>query len=142
MLRDALEGMPPEMADWTPAANTNSVNVLVAHSIAATRFFVGLGSGRPGSIKRYRSEDRARAFEARGSTPAELISAVEAFARELEELLAAGTPEDLQRVNSWRDEGETEVEPTGVEALFRAVGHLREHVGQVQLMRDLWAVHA
>ncbi len=76
ILLDALADMPAEMADWTPAPNTNSVNVLVAHSIAATRFFMGLGAGRPGSITRYRSEDRARAFETRGSAPAQLIAAV------------------------------------------------------------------
>ncbi len=57
-------------------------------------------------------------------------------------MLAGGTQEDLQRINSWRDEGETAIEPSGVEALFRAVGHLREHVGQVQLMRDLRAVRS
>lgn len=140
MLRAALDGMPPEMADWAPAPNTNSVNVLVAHSIAATRFFMGLGCGRPGSITQYRREDRARAFEARGSTPVQMMAAVEAFSRELEDMLAGGSPADLERVNTWRDEGETEIEPSGMEALFRAVGHLREHVGQVQLMRDLWAV--
>ena len=31
---------------------------------------------------------------------------------------------------------------TGLECLFHALAHLREHVGQAQLMRDLWLARA
>ena len=66
MLRDAIDGLPDEAADWRPVPRTNSAAVLVIHSITSTRFWLRNGSSAPGSIARYRAEERARSFEAWG----------------------------------------------------------------------------
>ena len=138
MLRDAVAGLPDEAADWRPVPGTNSVAVLLTHALTSSRFFLGNGSGRPGSIVHYRAEERARAFEASGLAIGELVRAIDAFIPEAEEILANGDAASLAGVLDWRAESPGEPTRTGVECLFRAVAHLREHVGQVQLMRDLW----
>ncbi len=142
MLRDAIDGLPDEAADWRPAPGTNSVAVLVTHSITSARFFLGNGSNRPGSIVRYRAEERARSFEASGVAVAGLVKAIDAFIPEAEEMLANGDEASLAAIVDWSAEAPGEPVRSGVECLLRAVAHLREHVGQVQLMRDLWLARA
>lgn len=138
MLRDAVDGLPPEALDWRPAPGTNSVTVLVTHSITSTRFWLGNGAGRIGSIIAYRAGERARSFEESGGTAEKLVAVIDAFAAEADAMLAAANEDALTARIDWTAEDAKEPVREGVEALFRALTHLREHVGQVQLMRDLW----
>ena len=68
MLREALAGLPDEALTWTPYVGTNSLAVLVMHSVTATRFFLLAGSGQPGDIMEYRSGDRVEAFDTKSAT--------------------------------------------------------------------------
>lgn len=138
MFREALTALPDEAADWSPVSGGNTAVVLVTHSITSTRFWIGNGSGQQGSMARYRAEERAPSFEARGLTIAVLAARIDAFAAEAEQILASGDAASLEAIIDWRAEDPAEPLRTGVEALLRAVAHLREHVGHMQLMRDLW----
>lgn len=138
MLKEAIGGLPDEAFDWTPAPNTNSLTVLTRHCIAAARFFAGVASGIPGSIAEYRRGDRAEAFRAMGGSAATLTAAIDAVMEEIGEIHANGTAAHLAEMIGWPDEAPDMPTRTGLEILVNGVGHLREHVGQAQLMRDLW----
>jgi hypothetical protein len=138
MLKEAIAGLPDEAFDWTPAPNTNSLTVLTRHCIAAARFFFQVASGQPGSIAEYRKGDRAEAFKAQGGNAAELIRAIDEFLPEMGSILAGGSEEDLAAMTGWPDEAPDVPTRSGAEILVAGIGHLREHVGQAQLMRDLW----
>jgi hypothetical protein len=137
MLRTAIEGLPDEAADWAPAPNTNSLAVLTNHCVTASRFFFALGSGTKGSIKDYFAGERATAFKATDGNVAGLLKLIDAFQPELQAILAKGDAANLDARISWPDVP-AQPERTGVDWLFRATAHLREHVGQAQLNRDLW----
>lgn len=138
MLKEAIAGLPDEAFDWTPAPNTNSLTVLTRHSLAACRFFFGAVSGEPGSIAEYRKGDRAEAFRAQGGTATTLTAAIDAGVRDLAVILAPGAESHLAAMIGWPAEAPDVPTRTGAEILVNGIGHLREHVGQAQLMRDLW----
>ena len=136
MMRDAVKDMPDAALDWTPASGMSSVAVLVMHSVTATRAFAGVGAGVAKSQKEYREEDRAEAFRTRSQSTPALVAALDALRGELPVRFEAAPEGMLERETEWVDD--TARRFTGAECLFRAVGHLREHVGHVQVMRDLW----
>jgi hypothetical protein len=138
MLKQAIAGLPDDAFDWAPAPNTNSLTVLVRHSISSARFFFGVASGRPGSFAEYTKGDRSEAFAAEGGNAETLRQAIDDFLPEFETILAGGRDEHLTEMIGWPEEAPQMPTRTGMEVLIAGVGHLREHVGQAQLMRDLW----
>ncbi len=136
MLREALRGLPDEVMDWTPAPGMSPLSVLVAHSCSSLRFFAGCGAGRTGSIGEYRASARAQAFQTSGMTTAAALQECDGVEASMVELLSAASVSNLEAAIRWPEEPALAM--TGAEALFRSVGHLREHVGHAQLMRDLW----
>ena len=138
MLRTAVDGLPIEAADWTPAPDTNSLDVLASHCITSARFWFGCGSGVRASATGYQRGERAPSFEAHGKGTAELTAMIDAFQPELMAILEAGTEADLDVTVDWPGEQTDMAVRSGRECLFHAVAHLREHVGQAQLMRDVW----
>ena len=138
-LRSAVEDMPEDALEWKPLPNANSVAVLVMHSITATRFFLKAGSGAAGSITEYRATERADAFRTAGVTKQQLLERIEAFLPEAESIVAAGTEAHIAATVEMPTTDNLPV-PTrnGAGSLMAAIGHLREHVGHVQLMHDLY----
>ncbi len=119
-----------------PTPEGNSLNVLVLHSISATKFWMAAASGTQGSLADYRASERAAAFETQGKSAAELEAAINAAVEELKAILTKGTEEHLVTEVSWpEDPGMTK---TGARGLFHAIAHLREHVGHAQAVHDLW----
>lgn len=138
-LRGSVEDLPQDALDWKPLPTANSATVLVVHSITATRFFLNAGSGKPGSITDYRANERAAAFQSKGIAKTELLAMLDAFGGEAETILAAGTEAHLSAtVEMTSNDGLPVPTRNGAGTLFAAIGHLREHVGHVQLMHDLW----
>jgi uncharacterized damage-inducible protein DinB len=137
MIVEALDGLPDEAAEFTPAPNTNSIAVLVAHCVTSTRFWLADGAGGVSSIVRYRAADRAPAFQTHGQSIAALRELAGTLPGDAEIILARGTEANLTEVVAW-PEDRGEAPRSGAVCLVHAVGHLREHVGQIQLMRDLW----
>ena len=139
MLRSAVDDMPQEALDWKPLPSANSMTVLVAHSLTATRFFLNAGSGNVGSMVEYRAGERPAAFRTTGLPKAELLAMIDAFSAEAESIVSGGTEAGLaSTVELPTNDGMPVPTRNGAGTLFAAIGHLREHVGHVQLMHDLW----
>ena len=138
-LRSAVDDLPQEALDWKPLPSANSATVLVMHSITATRFFLRAGSGHVGSITEYRSGERAEAFRAGNLPKDRLLLLLSEFESEAAGILQAGTESQLsQTVSMPSNDGLPVPDRNGAGTLMAAIGHLREHVGHVQLMHDLW----
>lgn len=138
-LRSAIQDVPEAALDWKPLPEANSLAVLVVHSLSATRFFLRAGSGHVGSLADYRSGARAAAFRTAGVGKPELLEMIAAFSDEAESILANGTGEHLvMRVELIAQDNLPVPVRNGAGTLFAAIAHLREHVGHVQLMHDLW----
>jgi len=142
MMKDTIAEFSDEALDWRPREGMNPVSVLVTHSVTSTRFFARCGAGQPGSILAYRTGDRAASFAAAGGTVASYLQMLTSLEGELAELFAAARDSDLKATIAWPGE-DPSLDLTGAECLFRAIGHLREHVGHAQALHDLWlAEHA
>lgn len=138
-LRSAIEDLPGEAMDWKPLPGASSFAALVAHCVTSTRFFLLAGSGRVGSLMEYRAGDRAEAFRTAGVSKAALLDLIDGFEDEATAILSAGTEAHLAARVEFIASDNLPVPPrNGAGTLFAAIGHLREHVGHVQLMHDLW----
>lgn len=136
MMRAALRGLPDEAMEWAPAAGMSTPTVLAAHTCSSLRFFMALGCGRVSSLAEYREGPRAESFRVRGWTPARAVAELDRLEQDIAALLEGATLSDLETIVSWPEDPSMTM--TGAEALFRSVGHLREHVGHLHVMRDLW----
>jgi uncharacterized damage-inducible protein DinB len=136
MLSEALQNLPDAAMDWQPAENANSFGVLVLHSVSATRFLVRAGVGEQVSLAEYRAEDRPAAFASKGRSVAELARAITDARTEIEQLVASADADGLSAMRTFPEDPSQD--KTGVQCLIHAAAHLREHVGQAQLTRDLW----
>ena len=134
-LSAAIDGLPDHALDWVPATGTNSMTVLVRHGISATKFLSAAAAGLRPDRPAYFAGDRAEAFQSAGVTAALLQAEIAAAQAPIEAILARGGDVALTEVAAWSEDGTT---PTGAQLLIHGLGHLREHVGQAQLMRDLW----
>ncbi len=138
-IKAALADLPEEALEWKPLPAANSVTVLVAHAISATRFFLRAGSGQAGSMVEYRATERPAAFRASALSKARLLEMLAEFSTEAEAILATGTEAQLAAVVSLpTNDGLPVPDRNGAGTLMAAIGHLREHAGHIQLMHDLW----
>ena len=137
MFAEALAGLPDEALVWRPAAeNSNSLAVLAAHSISATRFWLANGAGLGKSIEEYRRVDRGPSFAVAGGAADDFRAQFDVLLSDVATLFESGKEAHLSaEVVQPADPSMTR---TGVGCLIHGIGHLREHVGQAQLMRDLW----
>ncbi len=135
-LTEVLADLPAEAADWRPFPAANSLTVLVRHGLTGTRFLTSTAAGLAPDRAAYLAGDRAEAFAANVGTTESLQSEIAAALPGLEAILAKGGEEALLAPATWAwPTGRT---PTGAELLIHAMGHLKEHVGQAGLLRDLW----
>ena len=137
VLKELLKGLPDAAVAYAPIAGSNSLAILSAHSIVASRYLFSCGSGAPRSFTAYRAGERAASFESTSATVASLEAAINAALAEFETILGGGRDAHLPEIISWPGE---EGAPTrsGALCLVHACAHLREHVGQAELTRDLW----
>ena len=137
LFRDVLDDVEEEALSWKPEGAGNTLPVLVTHSISATRFWLQVGCGIERSREEYRAGERLAAFAEVPKPRAALNTDIDAYLAELAAEAARGTEDSLTREISFND-GPDPIQLTGWEAILRALAHLREHVGEAQLMRDLW----
>ena len=138
-LEQAISDLPQEALEWKPLPSANSATVLVVHAVTSTRFFLRAGSGFEVSLPDYRANERREAFQAAGVPKAQLLAMVRDFSAEAEEILGAGTEDQLAAsVELVSKDAMPVAVRNGAGTLMAAIGHLREHVGHVQLMHDLW----
>ena len=128
-----LEAVPPEALNWRPPfPDSNSMYVLAIHTAAATEWWVvGAAAGQP--VQR----DRPAEFRSEGSLAvvktwyADKLAAVRQAADGLSDA-------DLSAKRSYTTlRGSTE-ENTAAYCLLHALEHAAEHLGHIQITRQLW----
>jgi hypothetical protein len=129
-MRDAIEGLSVEALAWRPPAeDTNPITVLAVHSIHSTRWWLTIARGLP-----LPDRDRPAEFVAETGSDAELLEFFDRMAAESRGRLDPSEPFDAGAERTVPDD-----EPvTSAWALLHALEHLREHVAQAQLTRQLW----
>jgi hypothetical protein len=132
-MRHAIEGAPADALNRRPAGeDTNPIAVLTVHALHSTRWWLSVAtdSARP-------HRDRPAEFEASAADAAELLAQVDTIGGECRALLDGGGPFDAgaERVSA-PPYGEPETVTAGW-ALLHALEHLREHVAQLQLTRQV-----
>jgi uncharacterized damage-inducible protein DinB len=134
-VRLAIEGMSAEALNQRPAGeDTNAIVVLVTHAMFSTRSWLSLAMG-----VELPPRDRPAEFRATAEDADDLLAWSDAMAAECRALLADGSSYDPKKtgVAPWST-GPAAAEPvTAAWALLHAIVHLREHVAQALLTRQL-----
>jgi hypothetical protein len=131
-MRASIVGLPPEALGWRPAGDdTNAIVVLSVHALHSTRWWLSaaLGAAEP-------DRDRASEFRASVADADELLSIFDPIAADCRALLAgdrAFEPESMRADPRTGDDT-----GSAAWALLHALEHLREHVAQASLTRQLW----
>ena len=129
-IRDVIEGLSAEALAWRPPAeDTNPITVLATHGLHSTRWWLTIARGAP-----LPDRDRPSEFEAETGSEEELLSFADRMVSDCRARLDPAEPFDAGAERSVPDD-----EPvTSAWALLHALEHLREHVAQAQLTRQLW----
>ena len=135
-LIDALDGLPQEGLNWRPRADdTNSIAVLMTHALNSTRSWlcVALGVALP---RRSRDDE----FGVSAAAPGSIRLEAEGLAQECRLLLEQAKDVDWHTIRQTHPRANP-ADPDQVPAawaLIHAVEHLREHLAQVLLTRQLF----
>lgn len=125
-LRKQVTGLDRETLNWSPLPNANSIAVLVTHAIGSEREMLR-------AVRQVRMpRDRDAEFRAEAEA-GHLLELIDAADKDLDEFLQAITPSD---VTDLRPRGDRPPQP-GLSWLVANYGHLREHLGQIELTRQL-----
>ncbi len=127
-LREAVRGLDAEALNWTPGPKTNSIAVLVVHTLGSEAEVLRTVAGVAGE------RDRDAEFRSRAETAEELARALDEGDAYLDEMAARITAEDLA---AERPRGDRPPQP-GLYWLVSNYGHAREHLAHVQLTRQLY----
>jgi hypothetical protein len=127
---ETIAGLLPEALAWSPGPEMNSIAVLAVHVAGAERYLIGeLVGGEPSG------RNRAAEFETRGGEAAELRARLATTLVHARSVLERLSVEELERlVYSPQHEQTFSV----AYALLRALDHTAEHVGHMQMARQLW----
>jgi len=129
-MQAALEGVSQEGIDWVPGADMNSMAVLVTHTSGGTRFLIG---DFVGSLSSHR--DREAEFKITNVDVPHLKQHLDQTMDVVKTVLEGLTLSDLERTRiSPRDGKETTV----AWCLIHALEHFAQHVGHIQITRQMW----
>ena len=129
-LREAIDGIPSEALEWRPPAkDSNTLTVLATHGMHSTRWWLTIARGAP-----LPDRDRPSEFVAEVGSVEELLVFVDAMARDCLARLDPQEPFEPGAERAVPDDDPV----SSAWALFHALEHLREHVAQAQLTRQLW----
>jgi len=129
-LREAIEGAPNEALDWRPPAkDSNTLTILATHGMHSSRWWMTIARGAP-----LPDRDRPSEFVAEVGSTDELLTFVDTFAADCLARLDPDEPFDAAAMREVPDDDPV----SSAWALFHALEHLREHVAQAQLTRQLW----
>lgn len=128
-LRACVEGLTAEQLNWRPpASDANSIAVLAAHTMGNIRQnVIGVACGLPDD------RDRDAEFVSRTDDPAILIRRADELYGEIETALADLPADQLDEHVEHPHRGPT----THRQALLVAARHSVEHIGQMELTRDM-----
>lgn len=129
-MKTTLAALPDEAIDWSPAADVNSVAVLLTHVAGSERFWFG---EKVGGISAQR--DRSAEFKVLGADRIELVALLDAALGLAAQVMERLSPSDLSRPAGVAGNGT----PYDVAwALQHALEHVAVHTGHVELMRQWW----
>jgi uncharacterized damage-inducible protein DinB len=135
-MRQTIAEFPPEALNWKPAGDeTNSVAVLTTHSLHSTRSWLctALGEKLP-------DRDRDSEFRVAEENPEKLLALFDDMASQCNGLFDQPREVDwaaIRRTHT-RPDASDAIQVPAAWALLHAIEHLREHLGQMQLTRQLW----
>ena len=136
-MRAAIEGLPADALNWRPAGDdTNSIAILATHSLTSTREWLSVAVDEPPPER-----DRDSEFEASARDAGELLALVDGLFEECLSLVDKSRSVDWSALRKHWDPGRN-IELFPAWALLHALEHLREHVGQMSLTRQLWEARA
>jgi hypothetical protein len=137
-LRSSLEGLPPEALNWQVSPEANSIAVLATHAAGATRLWLHLAMGIP-----LPDRDRDAEFLTVVSDGDEFMRGVAQMADDCAAALNSAENVDWAAPRQTQGRGgDAAPEVTAGYALIHATEHLRGHVDQVALVRQLWEAQA
>ncbi len=128
----AIDGLPTDALNWRPTPeDSNSIAVLAIHSLTSTRTWLAIAVDEP-----LPSRNRDAEFEATARKPAELLHFVDSATAVCLDLVSKERSVDWSALRRhWAQE--QDAQPSAAWALLHALEHLREHVGQISLTRQL-----
>jgi uncharacterized damage-inducible protein DinB len=125
---NTLKDLPPAALDWSPAAEMNSINVLVTHTVGAQRFLIGEAvAGDPAD------RDREAEFKVRGLDAVALAQQLTDSLAYIRSAMDDMTVDDLASLRDFRGR-----ERSVAWILGHALKHTATHMGHIQLTRQLW----
>lgn len=127
-LRKEVRGMDTESLNWKPAPETNSIAVLVVHTLGSEAEVYRIVANVPSE------RDREAEFKV-AETEADLLAKLDEADALIDELAAKITAADLEDARPRRNNPPE----TGLHWLLTNYGHAREHLAHIQLTRQLLA---
>ena len=129
-MREAIDGLPPDALAWRPPAeDSNTLTILATHAMHSSRWWFTVARGAP-----LPDRDRPSEFVAESGSVEEILAFMDAMAADCRARLDPDEPFDAGVERTVPDD-----EPVSAGwALLHALEHLREHVAQAQLTRQLW----
>lgn len=130
-VKQMVRDVPPQALVYKPGGGFNSMSVLVTHMTGSQKWWIGeILAGR----KVHR--DRDAEFSVEEADPAVLVRRLDEAATLVSEVLEPVTAEMLDKTRLYRDK------PVTVRwILMRVLAHTAQHMGQMQIIRKLWALH-
>ena len=126
-MRSHVRGMDEGTLNWKPLPQANSIAVMIAHSLGSEREMI--------RAVRSLTTERDREAEFRGeASEADLLALLDEADREFDEQAASLTVADLTEL---RPRGDRPPKP-GLEWLLSNYGHVREHLAQIELTKQLY----
>lgn len=119
---------PETSLDWKPAPATNSLAILITHTLGSERQVWHLVTNSP------YQRDRSEEFLVQHASKEELLQLL-AVANATIDQLAPRINEDALIAMYQRSDGRAQ---TGLEWLITNYGHAREHLGQAQITQQLF----
>ncbi len=128
---DAIKDLPPAALDWSPAAEMNSINALVVHTVGAQRFLIGEAVADEPADR-----DREAEFQVHGLDADELAQRLNDSFEYIRSALEGLSVDELAEMRDFRGRERSVAWITG-----HALKHTATHMGQIQLMRQLWKMY-
>jgi len=129
-LKEEVRGLDEAALNWSPGPETNSIAALVVHTLGSEAEVLRTVRALPGE------RDRPAEFRARAATADDLRRRLDEADTYLDELAAGITADDLAAM---RPRGDRPPQ-TGLHWLVSNYGHAREHLGHIQLTKQVYAL--
>ena len=132
-MRAAIDGLPPDALNWRPAGDdTNSIAAMANHAVTSARTWLSVAVEAP-----LPDRDRPTEFDFTARDSGDLLAFVDGLFEDCLSLIDSSRTVDWAALRKHWDPGR-DIELFPAWALLHALEHLREHVGQISLTRQLW----